>query len=635
VSILKSLRQIEQERADTKRYSTGNVMFDTSKLCLIYARQSTSKQFVNNIYSAMEQRDGLLERATDLGWTQEKWILYVENQLSKKTQVSGSLRINQRTGLRALTEVIESGQASAVLVVSVDRITRDEDLITPTAFANLCKQHHVIIITDEYTFDFNNPMRDDMGRFMNEAIAAKEYVRKQIKGKMLKGRSKKASMGRVANGACPVGLMLDASETEKTKWGYNYIASPHADRVDWLYARYRALGANLTALHKEIFAMAQRGEPLFPDVPGIELPLIQLKRMTGGWTVASPHGLKWILTNPAYAGHFAWEGRIVKFNAFPPIVDPSNWLFAFEHISPIDLEGNPIERGPRTVRYEQQGTKNTALLAGVRHDGRPVIDGRNGQHVYVRLAEVRDFGGYLLRNQSESKKTLWGYVAQMNVDKLDAIVEDRLLYWLRIFQEQCEHPERTCNEAALLAAHAIGATSQPVSTSLQNDLALTVTEIGRVERAIRTSADVMSDEDLRAAYEKKARLLRRRAELEREIASEEARTSEMERARAKMPTAAHRWKGWGLEERRQFIRLITDSIILEKQPNGDLRLTLAWSDLMGFIWSPTGASGVKAADVAVIHRQRNLPARVTWTHDFLIEGQYYVHGEYSNDGSRS
>ena len=63
----------------------------------------------------MEQRDGLLEKASTLGWTRdEQWILYVENNLAKKTQVSGSLRIDQRPGLQALTDVIESGKASAV-----------------------------------------------------------------------------------------------------------------------------------------------------------------------------------------------------------------------------------------------------------------------------------------------------------------------------------------------------------------------------------------------------------------------------------------------------------------------------------------------------------------------------------------
>ena len=216
-----------------------------------------------------------------MGWTKdEQWILYVENQLAKKTQVSGSLRIDQRPGLQALTEVIESGRASAILVVSVDRITRDPDMITPVVFANLCKRYGVVIITDDYIYDFNNPNRDDMGRFMNEAIASKEYVRKQIKGKMLKNRTRKANMGLVANGNAPVGLMLDESINPK---------SMHMDTL-------------------------VRGDD------------------KSGWTIRSRHGLQYILTNPMYLGHLVFNERIVKRNAHEAIVDIDNWNYAFEHL---------------------------------------------------------------------------------------------------------------------------------------------------------------------------------------------------------------------------------------------------------------------------------------------------------------
>ena len=157
--------------------------------------------------------------------------------------------------------MIESGKASAVLVVAVDRITRDEDLITPTQFANICKRNGVLIITDDYIYDFNNPNRDDMGAFMREAIASKEYVRKQIKGKMLKNRTRKANMGLVANGTSPIGLMLDESMLDEKGKPYQLMPSPHAERVDWLYARFRALDANLGALLREVIDMAKRGEP--------------------------------------------------------------------------------------------------------------------------------------------------------------------------------------------------------------------------------------------------------------------------------------------------------------------------------------------------------------------------------------
>jgi DNA invertase Pin-like site-specific DNA recombinase len=418
---LKTLAQLEQERQDAARYALGNVTLDTDRLLLIYARQSSSKQYVSNIYSAMEQRDGLLERAGELGWTRdEQRILYIENQLARKTQVSGSLRIDQRPGLQAIAEVIETGKASAVLVVSVDRITRDEDLITPTAFANLCKKHHVLIVTDDYIFDFNNPNRDDMGRFMNEAIAAKEYVRKQIKGKMLKNRTRKANMGRVANGVAPIGLMLDESRN-------NLVPSPHAERVNWLYGRFRAHDANLAGLLHEILGMARHGVPLFPDSDGIDPKTIYLKRMVGGWTVKSRTGLRGILTNPMYQGHLVFNGRIVKRNAHPAIVDADNWQFAFDNLADVDLDGNPIEHAKRTVRYSQQMSTNTALLAGTRHTGKLVIDGVNGQHVYVQISSAKSYGVYLLLNRHEL--TANGFETSIDTRELDGILDRaRILY---------------------------------------------------------------------------------------------------------------------------------------------------------------------------------------------------------------
>jgi DNA invertase Pin-like site-specific DNA recombinase len=557
-------QQLEQERVDTARYALGNVMLNSEKLLLIYARQSSSKQYVSNIYSAMEQRDGLLERAYELGWMHnEQWILYVENQLAKKTQVSGSLRIDQRPGLQALTDVIQSGKASAVLVVSVDRITRDEDLITPTQFANLCKKYHVVIITDDYIYDFNNPSRDDMGRFMNEAIASKEYIRKQIKGKMLKNRTRKANMGLVANGNAPVGLMLDATRD-------NLIPSPHASQVDWLYARYRALDANLTALLREVVGMAMRGIPLFPHDESIDPKSMHLDTMPdgNGWTIKSRYGLRYLLSNPMYAGHLVFNKRIVKMNAHTAIVDADNWLYAFDHLADVDLDGNEIERPERAVRYTQTGGSNSALLSGVRDNGKLVIDGVNGAHVYYNDT----MKAYLLLQRNVP--TVNGYETSITAQELDKAVTEQLIFWLKVSKSA---PFFTTSYGAM---NKIPDVTQP--STIPDDLFLTNQELAKVERALRTSADVMDDNELRENYAKKARLLKRVTELGRLREHGEQLAREREQAKGDIESAATKWRGWSLEKRRQFIRLVTDSITLEEIASGWLRVTLVWSPVMGF-----------------------------------------------------
>jgi DNA invertase Pin-like site-specific DNA recombinase len=590
----------------------------TTKLLLIYARQSSSRQFVHNIYSAMEQRDGLIERAHELGWIRDdQYILYVENQLAKKTQISGSLRIDQRPGLKALTEVIESGKASAVLIVSVDRLTRDEDLITPTQFANLCKKHHVVIIVteDEYTYDFNNPNSDDIGKFMNAAIAAKEYIRKQIKGKALKGRTRKVNMGRVGNGTAPIGLQLDESRN-------NLVPSVHRYRVNDLYKRYHDLNANLNALYREIVNMAQRGEPLFYPDPSINESTIYASRMEDskgnllGWTIKSRTALKHLLSNPMYAGHLSWNGKITKYNAHTAIVEPDLWLYCFEHISKYDLDNNPIERPviatrrnnakvTRTARYTQKNSQeNTALLAGTRDNGLPVIDGVGGSHVYVQPANSGTTIVYTLRNLH--KHTTDGYETSIAASILDRIIANRILVFVRGTRAHVKQAlDNTASQVEQPQAP-LSATS-----AIDGDLALTIKDLASVQRVLKFP-DLLSDERLAESLASEKRLIKRKAELEHAKANEERIASQRTQATQDLEKGPDKWSSWDLEKRRSFIRLVTDTITLEKIDNNTLRVTIVWSPLIGFLTNivPTG-SDWRAIEVGIIQRK---PEQATWKH---------------------
>jgi hypothetical protein len=66
---------------------------------------------------------------------------------------------------------------------------------------------------------------------------------------------------------------------------------------------------------------------------------------------------------------------------------------------------------------------------------------------------------------------------------------------------------------------------------------------------------------------------------------------------------------------REFIRLATDAITLEKLEKGILRLTIIWSPLMGFIWPEE--SSTRAYDTAIIQQR---PLQVSWTHDYIHDG---------------
>jgi DNA invertase Pin-like site-specific DNA recombinase len=598
--------QLEQEQKEAQRKALGNIFLDTEKLLLIYARQSSSKQYVSNIYSAMEQRDGLLEKASTLGWIKdEQWVLYVENQLAKKTKVSGSLRIDQRPGLQALTEVIESGKASAVLVVSIDRITRDEDLITPTQFANLCKVYHVLIITDDYTYDFNNPNRDDMGRFMIEAIASKEYIRKQIKGKMIKNRTCKASMGRVANGNAPVGLMLDPYTLDEKGKPYTLIPSPHAEKVDWLYTRFRYHNASLTSLFREVVNLTIQGIPLFEyderiDPQSIHLDLLDPTDEKSGWTIKSRYGLKYLLTNPQYIGTFVWieekneKKYIVKPDHHSAIVDANNWHYAFEHLSDRELDGTPIERTEKAVRYTQRGNNNNALLSGTRHDGRLVVDGLNGAHVYYNDT----MKSYLLLNRTVP--SVYGFETSVTTKELDAVIEAHLLLTL----ELCRRKGKVGCGQAYQVMSKVERTQQQQASSVPDDLTLTEQDLATVQRLLKFP-DSMDDTRLEETLAKEKRLKKRRAELLQAQSNKARLEAAKEQASRDIECAYDKWHSWTIEERRSFLQMVTDNIILEEIASGWLRVTIVWSSLTGFnsgtqsvgyVWRSSGSQWIETEE---------------------------------------
>jgi hypothetical protein len=121
-------------------------------------------------------------------------------------------------------------------------------------------------------------------------------------------------------------------------------------------------------------------------------------------------------------------------------VNEDLWHYAFDILSPTDLDHKPIERPNRTVRYSFPESQQIALLAGTRYDGRPVIDGTNGLHVYVKLPE----NTYVLQSSRASTATL-GYKTGIRVQDLDGIIEAELLGMLKVSEYAAAHPEKRTN----------------------------------------------------------------------------------------------------------------------------------------------------------------------------------------------
>lgn len=602
----KAPEELAQERQQTMGFLP--VKLPINKLLVAYGRQSTVKQVVHNKESAQQQAIDLLNYGLELGWPDDKRWLFIENQLKDGTirNASGRLRIDERPGLQTVTSLIKTDTVGAVLVRAVDRLFRDETMVAPVVFANICKQHHVLILTlDGDYYDFNNPERDDLNRFILEATRAKDYTEKHVKGVMLKNRERKALRGEFSGHGVPTGLMLD---DERKHYIENPLWGPVVAR---LLKRYRELDGNFGQLRREV-----AGKPIFPELPEDILKRtgpIYLTKVEGGYTVHTWVGLRDILINVALIGHIRYDGRLIK-NTHAPIVDEADFWYAFDRLSPTDVEGIP-QQHKNTVRYSKQGRDpHTALLDGTRSNGQAVITSPQGDVYVFQRANQAAGAAYAIRNY---RVAFDQFVTSIRVPDLDRLFTERMLEQLTPTGELYHQLEgfATHNPDGEESPTPV-ATLNPASTygKLQEMLQTPATSLVGVDEAIvqarkeharltrdyEVNFDLMSDKELRDNRMVRAQLAKDLAALEKKKDEARATAQDLSDINALMQDAYAVWPKWDLERQRRFVRLVTHAIVLEELPGDWLILTVKWKPF----------PSASFTDVALIYRQN---AGKMWT----------------------
>ncbi len=601
----KFITEEEQKQERENLLALSRLTLPTDKPLIIYARQSTKNQYIRNKESAAQQTKDLMALALEYGWSENNTILYIENKQRDGTvkNASATLRIDERPGLSAVTQRIEAGEAGAIMVRDVSRLFRHEDMIEPAVFADLCKRKGVIIVTLSHIFDFSKPEREDLKRFLAEAQEAADYIRKHIKGVMLKNRDRKARRGEYIGSAVPAGLMPDET-------GDNLMPLPeHAPVVNSLFKRYQQLEGNFSALRREVL-----GKPIFPDLPeGKYKHQIHLTKVPGGWTIKSWDGLRYLLTNVAYIGHIAYQGRIVKKNAHPAIVDEDDFWFAFHNLSDVDIEGMPIEHPKRVVRYTQSLNEPVnALLAGVRYNGQPVLASLGDRTTNVHRTPQAKYATYVISNPK--LLNVDDTIASVNVAVLDGLFEQKLLEHLEqaskapISEEEAKNNIQRQIEAA--NAHMLQQLEEVKASmgmgheaSIDEIMERARAKIAQVKHRIDVAGETMDDEDLQDNYKLLKKLRATLADLEKKKAEVEKIERELLSVQKDTKTVYDKWRKYSLEEKQKFIKLATQSIILDSIGSGWFILAINWQPYMQ----------IQNSDIAIIWRSDNIGASRHWT----------------------
>ncbi len=358
------MRNFQPRQPHNSQEDMWNTQLPITSTWGIYARQSTQAQLINNIQSTEMQTDDLIKWLIDKGANREHIALF-DADLGQ----SGTLRIDQRTGLQELVERIQEDKVKAVLVYQVSRLFRDQTGVQYNVFADICKSHHCLLVTsDGMVFNFNNPMHLKMFRYLAEMAA--EYIPQHI-GMLHAMRLKKARKGLYAGlGTVSSGYIVDYRKDSPT-YGKFIPYWPHAQVVHSFHERYYALEGNFSQLNKEMEAMPFVFPPFEPWVDQRNLARWKRRELSGGGYNLSRYGLVGLLTNPVYIGWWIVQGDVISKTNHERIIseeDEDLFWYAFNSLSEYTIKGEVNTyreevQGPKRF-YQDHTTDHNALLKG-------------------------------------------------------------------------------------------------------------------------------------------------------------------------------------------------------------------------------------------------------------------------------
>ena len=241
----------------------------------VYLRQSSQAQLERNVESTARQY-ALVERAVELGFAREQ-VVVVDEDLG----ISGS-GLSERSGFARLTAEVALGHAGLVLGLEVSRLARNN--VDWYRLLDLCGVTDTVIGDTDGLYhpgSFNDRLLLGLKGTMSEAEL--HLIRARLDG----GLRNKAQRGELRL-ALPVGLDRDEDD--------RIVLCPDEEvrhAIDRVFVLWRQLGSARQVVMELI-------------VDGQKLPRRTVGQRRIRWARPSYGAVHDFLTNPAYAGTFAF-----------------------------------------------------------------------------------------------------------------------------------------------------------------------------------------------------------------------------------------------------------------------------------------------------------------------------------------
>jgi DNA invertase Pin-like site-specific DNA recombinase/predicted DNA-binding protein (UPF0251 family) len=250
-----------------------------SRLAYVYVRQSSPRQVRENLESQKRQR-ALAHHAVDLGWPRER-VVEVDEDLG----VSAARTSRQRIGFQDMVADVALGKIGLVLALEVSRLSRsNRDWYH---LLDICAVTLTLIADGEGLYDprsYNDRLLLGLKATMSEAEL---HV---IKQRLVEAVRSKAKRGELRL-RLPTGYTWD--EVGRTQITPN---DEVAQAIRLVFERFDQLGT-----------VQQTHVSLVED--GIVFPVQRGARGEVSWQVPSYRNIHSLLTNPTYAGVYAYGRR--------------------------------------------------------------------------------------------------------------------------------------------------------------------------------------------------------------------------------------------------------------------------------------------------------------------------------------
>jgi hypothetical protein len=338
-----------------------------------YPRVSTPEQMKNMSAEMQQDRRFCLL----CGWTEELIIMD-----TRDLGISGRLRMEEREAFSDMIARIADPdlrkRVRTIVAANVSRLFRDRWGKEYARFMEICFTYGVkVVIANktrtgiEHIYDFSKSA--DVELFRRKCEEAWSYIEDQI-GMMHALRNELGYTGRWVGSSIPTGFIVDLRKIINGEENPNYRKyipyHPWAVLVARLTERYRELAGGVSELFMELECTGFLFPPVdvtFPKELYSRIPITPVyenpdepedKRIIKGYKIASLYGLKNILRNPANIGHHVYKG-VIRYNNHPAIVDYMDFIYAFNRLSPTNLDGTPnidyLERASRHMkRYSSE-----------------------------------------------------------------------------------------------------------------------------------------------------------------------------------------------------------------------------------------------------------------------------------------